>query len=372
MGMRASGLIALVCALGLRTACGATAEPQNTAGTAATKNDAPLFIPATVRTRPALINLESREAQVYVRFIVSPRGIPTQLEVIGDRGFHNQTFRDQALQYVRAMRFNPARLEGVAVEYGPVVQTFNFFAGGASPQQGVTPAFRQEMKKVDELMKKGDYIAAGVHADWMLREKVQFIYEFAVLQAELARAHAAAGNKKEALAAVIRATGRNVTETAGFELRAPPAANDPSRYLLPRDLIVSLLEIRMQLYALNGELIQALKTYNEMAGLVKIKADDKRALLAEQLTLLLESGNALAFQGEVTGEYWSHELFRTRFTVRNVKGQLGKVHLHCRGQFMEEDYAPDTSWRVPDRAESCVVEFYGDPGATFELLELPD
>lgn len=372
--MRAMGPIAMACAMAWMPAVAGGTEAQQPAGVVPVgANALPGFKPPAIKTLPTLLppGGESREALVYVRFIISEKGIPAQLQVLQDRGFHNQNYRNEALRYVQSMRFAPAELDGVPVQYGPLVQPIRFDAGLTPEQQGVTPAFRQEMKKVEELFRKGDYAGAGRHADWMLRDKVRYRYEFAVLQAELARAHAAAGNRKEALEAVIRATGRTVSEAAGFQLRAPPPPNDPSKYLLPRDLVVSLLELRMQLHAVNGELIQALKTYSEMAGLVKINPDDRRAVLAEQLASLLEGNNALVFHGQVAEVLWSHELFRPRFTVQNAKGKLGAILLRCRGQYREIQYAPETAWSVPDGAKGCVVDVYGEPGVSFELVELP-
>jgi hypothetical protein len=310
-----------------------------------------------------------RDALVYIRFMVSAEGKPTQIELLRDRGFYNDAFIKEAMIFVRALRFNPATKDGVPVEYGPLTQSIQF-SGRPPEQQGVTQEFRNEFDKVEALLRKGDVAGANHHAEWMLREKVQLKYEFAVLQAQLARTHAAAGNEREALAAVKQATSRITDDTPGFKLRAPIPANDASKYLLPRDFLVSLLELRMNLQVRNGDLMAALKTYNEMAGLTTIKAEDKPAVLAEKLTALLESGQSMAFPAEVTGEFWSHELFHPRFTVRKVKGQLGVIHLHCRGEFTTRDYEPDTAWSVPDGWEGCVVEFYGDRGSTFELIEL--
>lgn len=310
-----------------------------------------------------------QDALVFVRFMVAADGKATEIEVLRDRGFHTEGHVAEAMKYVRAMRLNPARKDGVAVAYGPVIQHLEFRI--SSPQERtVTREFRTEFDKVEELLRKGDVAAANHHAEWMLREKVVRKYEFAVLQAQLARTHAASGNEREALAAVKLATSRVAGDAPGFRLRAPVPVNDESKYLLPGNFLVSLLELRMNLQARSGDLVSALKTYNEMAGLTTIKAEDAVAVLAEKLTVLLESGQSLSFAAEVTDEYWSHELFHPRFTVRNVKGRLGVIHLHCSGEFTTHTFTPDTAWSVPDGWEGCVVEFYGDRSATFELIEL--
>ncbi len=132
-----------------------------------------------------------------------------------------------------------------------------------------------------------------------------------------------------------------------------------------------LLELRMRLHAQHGDLLEALNTYNELAGLDTIADGDPRKALVDQLVALLQSGSALVFNGKVTGEFWSHDLYHPQFTTQNVKGNLDKVHLHCRGGFKEFDYVPGETWDLPAGFEDCTVEFYGEPGATLELVEMP-
>jgi hypothetical protein len=313
------------------------------------------------------------EALLYVRFLISAEGLPEQIEVDAQRGFYKEVFKTAVLGYVQALRFEPARFNGVAVEAGPVVQPFNFSiaANGQPAFQVITDEFRRELDKVENLLRKRDYPGAHFHAEWMLREKVQFKYEYAVLQAQLAQTHATVGNLDEAMRAASAATSRTVAEPAGYKLRQPVPRNDASHYLLPRELILYLLELRMRLHAQRGDVLAALKTYNELAGLKKFKPKDPPAILAEQLVTLLESGRPLATRGVVTGEFWSHEQFHPTFTVRNVQGKVNLYHVHCRGQYLEHPYKEDAVWSIPAGAEACVVEVYADPGTTFEFIELP-
>lgn len=377
--MRKASWVAFACTVSLFPVAGWVAE---TAGEEApvVNAEAPASGGVPVTTFPAVISRpeldrpdESREARVYVRLMVSAEGIPTEIAVLEDRGYHTEPFRKVALKFVEGMRFKPATRDGVPVAYGPLVQPVNFGFGLPREQQGVTPEFRRELNKVAKFMKDGDYAGAHFHAEWMLREKVKLGYEFAVLQAQLAQTLANVGRFDEALAAAAAATSRNSSESAGFKIGEPPPRNDPARYLLPRDLTLYLLELRMRLEARRGAVLTALKTYNELAGLEKLKADDPRAVFAEQLVAILQSGKALLFNGEVMAnrEYWSHDLFHPRFTTRNVEGKLGVIHLHCRGQFAQHEYEPGMVWSVPPDWEGCVVEFYGEPGAKLELVEMP-
>lgn len=333
----------------------------------------PVFKAATLTRRPEVGHPDgrAREALVYVRFIVSPEGRPTEIAVLEERGFHDQKYRSESIRAVRGMRFSPATMDGVPVQSGPLIQAFNFGLALTKEQQGVTPEFRRELDKVAALMKERDYAGAHFHAEWMLREKVVFSYEYAVLQAQLAQALAADGRVEEALHAARGATSRTGSTPVRFRLGEPPPRNNPDNYLLPKDLVVYLLELRMRLHVQHGDLLEALNTYNELAGLDALNEGDPRKTIADQLVALLQSGDTLVFNGKVTGEFWSHDLYHPQFTTQNVKGNLDKVHLHCRGGFKEFDYVPGETWNLPAGFDECTVEFYGEPGATLELVEMP-
>jgi TonB family protein len=325
-----------------------------------------------VVSRPQLVSPDgSREGVVYVRLVVSSDGRPIEIEVQEDLGFHTPLFTQTAIEYVRRMKFKPATRDGVPVAFGPLTQRLNFSLGLRKEDEGVTPEFRRELNKVAKFIKDGDYAGAQFHAEWMLREKVKLSYEFAVLQAQLAQTLANTGRYDEALKAAQLASSSSSSETTRFKIGEPPPKNDASRYLLPRDVIVHVLDLRMRLLAQRGEVLSALKTYNELAGLEKLKAGDPRTAIADKLVGLLQSGNALVFSGEVTKEFWSHQLFHPRFTTRNVQGKLGIVHLHCGSHYAEYAYEAERLWTVPHDWEGCVVEFYGEPGAKLELMEMP-
>lgn len=352
--------------------CMIAAVPAAAAEAETEQASAPQYTPFKVLSRPEVENPDiTREALVYIRLVISAEGLPVQITIDEERSFYNEAFRKVALSYVQGMRFEPARLNGKAVEAGPVVQRVSFRTFGKGETDFVTDEFRYELNKVGRLLQKKDYAGANVHAEWMLREKVKLQYEFAVLQAQLAQTHAAVGHVDEALTAAAAATVSTVTDMPAFRLRRPVPRNDPRNYLLPQELVVFLLELRMQLEASKGEVLRALKTYEELAGLKKIKPEDKPALLAERLAGLLENGRPLGIGGKVEKEFWSHDQYHPAFTVTNVKGKVDLFHAHCRGSFHEYDYVDGRTWTLPSGEESCVVEVYGDPGTTFTFVEMP-
>lgn len=367
--------LALACASVSLSAKAIAAEAPSTIE-ASSAEDLQAFTRARLKSRPTLTHPNPnmpREASVYVRLMISAEGIPTEVSIVEDRGFHNEDFRREAIRYVKGMRFDPATKNGVPVEFGPVVQPIHFSQGiYMDSEMGVMPEFRRELDKIARLMEARDYPGAQFHAEWMLREKVNLRYEFAVLQAQLTQILSASGKTGEALIAAVNATSWRTGDPPGYRAGQPPPANDPRNYVLPRELVIYLLELRLRLLTQLGNLPGALQTYGELAGLeTRIKDDDPRKVLAGKLQEMLESGKPLLFKATLKNSFWAHPLYHPRFTVLGVDGSLSHVQLYCRGERAQFDFVAGKEWSLPEGWAECTAEFYGEPGTTLELVEMP-
>lgn len=364
--MHTASVIAIALATSWLPASGLCAEPGAGAG----------YVPPAYSYIPETRYPENEyiEALVFVRFVVNEEGIPVEVKVLEDQGFHRGKFRYEALEHVKRVRFKPATRDGVPVKAGPVTIRVRFRQPGFDGAEGVRGEFRSELRKVEKLRQEKDYAGANVHAEWMLREKTTLQYEYLVLKAQLAQTSFEVGNHEAALQAAMEASRSNVSAAplSLSNLRQPVPENKQSNYVLPRETVLYLLNLRMQLQVQSGQVVQALETYYELAGLEgKLKADDPRVEIADKLMTLLESGRPLSFKGAIRDEYWDHKLIYPRYTLRNVTGQLHQMHLHCREHYLESEYSGVAVWSVPEGAEDCTVEFFGDADSTFELVELP-
>lgn len=126
----------------------------------------------------------TREAYVIVEFDVLANGKTANVRV-ADGGFHEKRFADAALLAVRRSTWQPRRLNGVAVDSPGMRKGIRFSIQEMEP--GVTKEFLDEARKVEDLLKKGDFAGGEFHAQWMLAEKVTLNYEYALLQAQLAQ-----------------------------------------------------------------------------------------------------------------------------------------------------------------------------------------
>lgn len=308
-----------------------------------------------------------REAFISLRIMVSPQGKVSEVTLDEDTGFYSPPFVKACINAAKAMRFKPATLNGKPVEQGFILPCK--FSIGAD---GVSPEFKVEAQKVADLFKSGDYAGADFHAQWMLKETVRYGYEYALLQSTLAVTHASLGHDHEAIHFAEEASQRTSPNATNFSLHQPIPANSPHNYLLPREVIISLLNMRMRLAANNGMLKKALKAYYEVAGLEKIASDDPRVAAAAQLTAKLESSEPLAAKIVLVRSNWKHELYRRRFTMEHVSGIINSIALRCGKTRQPLTYVPGDEWTVPDGLQDCVVDVDGETGTTFQLIELAE
>lgn len=312
-----------------------------------------------------------REALVYLTFNLSAEGVISNIE-LADGGFHDQRFVDAAIRFLSNAKLSPAKLNGVSTASNALTWPIRFTFGD-NGSKGITIAFRSELDKVNELIRSGDYAGAHFHAQWMLAEKVQFGYEFAVLQRQLAYTYAMKNETHRALLAARAATSRTDPQLDDFRFGSRIRNSTASNYLLPKEVVVGLLELRMRLAVSQGLLLEGIKSYEELAGLDKSKTKGELADLATQVTSALQSNRVL--QGKIQldeSANWKHRLWRHDFEIANVNGKVNSVYLKCGNQSRKMEYRPGASVRIPASWENCEAQILGEPETSFEIFEFPD
>ena len=172
-------------------------------------------------------------------------------------GFFEKRFADAAISVARQSKFSPKLVDGVPTPTYNVRMPVMFAIVGQP--KGVTADFRREALTVVKLIKSKDYAGANFHAQWMLSEKVTLLYEYAVLQAQMANTYTLVGENHAALAAAKKATERSTSEIQDFVPGAKIARNSAGNYLLPKVLVLQLLELRVALADSLGLSVEALE-----------------------------------------------------------------------------------------------------------------
>lgn len=312
-----------------------------------------------------------REAYVLLEFDVLADGKVANIIVV-DEGFHEKRFVNEAIKALERSQWEPQRINGVAVDTPGLRKGIRF--GIHDMQPGVTQDFHDEARKVDDLIRKGDYAGGEFHAEWMLAEKVTLNYEYALLQANLARAYAGQGKLEDAVRKVTKATARpDVRPPEFLRVLDVPPPNKASSYLLDKELVVQLLGLRMHLLAAQGLALEALQAYYELAGLEPPKPDDQVSVLAERLTAAVRGNGAIRASIEIgAGGGWQQHLSRRKFVLEKVRGgSISSLYLLCEGGSRQFNYVPGEEWSVPEGLGRCKARVGADPGTTFDFVELP-
>jgi len=314
-----------------------------------------------------------REGLVNIEFDLLANGKIANIRV-ADGGFYTKSLADAAIAAVRQYRIEPARLDGKPVDTYGITQPFNFFQPDV--KQGVTAAFLRELKKIEDLVSANELAGAEHHAQWMLSEKVTLRYEYAALHAKLAELYARKGALSDAAASAYRATRPYATAVGSpswIELPLPVTTSNRT-YLLPKEVVVNLLDLRFRLLAKLNMYREALDAFYELAALVEIRSSDPRKAQADEFLAKLSGAERLVAKMEIGQSRRSRQhLSRQSFTLDKVKGEVMTIKVDCLGQpSVKHDYVGGMDWMVPLDAEACAATVEGEPGATFDFVEYPN
>jgi tetratricopeptide (TPR) repeat protein len=315
---------------------------------------------------PGAVN---REALVILEFDVLASGKVANIHLVDD-GFHEKRFVDAATRALQKSTWQPRRINGKAVDSNQLRKAFRFSISDMEP--GITAEFRTEARKVEDLLKKGDFAAGEFHAQSMLAGIVKLNYEYALLEAELAQTYAAMGRVEDAVRKVRRATANSGGYPEFIEVLDEPPANKASNYLLDKKTVVILLDLQMRLLAAQGLRLEALQAYYELAGLGELPAGHSAPAFAARLVAEIRGPTQLRGRIEARDGGWRQFLSRRRFALEKVDGEIRALRLACSGNSMDLSYAPGEEWTVPEGWWPCTVQIATEPGTRLEFVEFPD
>ena len=234
--------------------------------------------PKSVRVHVDWPGEVDREALVLVRLRVHADGHASDMH-LQEGSFTEKRFTDEVFHGLRSAKFTPATKDGVPLDDYYGVQPFKFNLGEPGAK-GITTEFRRELDKVEKLVKEGDNAGAHFHAQWMVAEKAKLIYEYAVLQAQLAYTHAESAISIGRLQRRSWARNARHRSSAEFSLDDLAPEQRPSYYMLPKEVVNGLLAMRFRLAASKGMLLESIHGLSGARRPDPIPADDPRAKMA--------------------------------------------------------------------------------------------
>ncbi len=298
-----------------------------------------------------------QQGWVQLSYVVTADGEIVDPVVENSSGSH--AFEKEALRTVKRWAYEPATWDGVPVQQCRTKVMITFALEGAGT--GVTKKFYRRYKKIDKAIGNGELAKAQKMVDDAVDDLNLSLSETAWLWTARARLAGLNGDKAAQLSALRKATRNNGK-------------------WVDEKLYPNLLLLRTALEMEKGHLSEALSTHDK---LVKTQLDnpmlEKLDPLVSKVREVVASETVLSIPARI-GEKedckdcatnWHYDPLRRKFSIANVNGSLRDIEFRCAWQRVVDKVREDYTWEVPEDAGDCSIIVFGEPGTTFNLLELP-
>ncbi len=307
-----------------------------------------------------------REGIIDVRFTVKADGKVSDVELIG--GFYDEDFRKVALDSLANAEFDPPKAGTANVDW-PKYALRIFQRAPILPS--VSPEIASELERVSKLLVDKKYAEAETAIEDLLATKAQTLFDYALLQDQLASAYVGSERPHAALVALRNATA----DAAAVAPQSRPDSRlqiQEERYLeefLLPELYVKALQRRFALAAALNQTGEALNTIAAIDARGEVPAE--LAAQAETIRAKLATEEPIGSQVKLVDGSWTYEVSSRRiFGMTGLQGQVDFVDIACNeGRRRRMAFANDSEFALPASWENCKLEFLGNDGASFLLYE---
>lgn len=272
----------------------------------------------------------------------------------------SRAFEKAALENARTWTFTPATWDGEAVEQSRSQAMITFALKNSKVD--VSKLFSNRYKKVVKYLDDGDLDKAKELITRMSDGANLTVYEISRLWFLKSRYAGVKGNEKGQLSSLRRAVANN---GRWIDARAYPA--------LLNSILV--LEIR------DGQYSSALGTYDKlMQQDSEIRLSPQVSGAMQEILDIVASEQVIAVPAALDANKacddcvadWQYKPLRQQFTIHDIEGELSSLEIRCAWQRVVDIPREGVTWTIPDEWGSCRVIVFGDAGASFSLLELPN
>jgi TonB family protein len=291
------------------------------------------------------------EGWVAMSFVVQRDGTVRDPVVVDSS---RREFEQAALDAVRQFRYDPAEVDGEAVEQVVPLYRIAFVLEPAS--QAARLNFRRRFGQIERLIERGELDQAAVQLAQMEATGRLNLYEDAFYWWVQAMYHGAKGEqylRRESLRRAIAYAGKDGISG------------------LPEAVHLRGLAFLYQDYVGTGEYAAALDAYEQLVSRAGPGKDDPGLRAhAETLRALLAGDAMIQAQGYIHDERpWAYALSRDGFEFADIDGELQRLSLWCEQRAVEMNIEPESSWQVPESWRPCRIYVRGSVGTTFKLIE---
>lgn len=302
---------------------------------------------------------KGQEGWVELSYIVGTDGLVYDPIIEDSSGI--SAFEGRALQTVKGWRFEPATWKDKPIEQAHTKVRVMFAIDGQQRRRGAGQKFIRREKKFNQFLKEGDLEAAGEWLNASFEVAEWNLYETTRLWISSYYLYAAREDDMNQLKSLSRAS-------SGRKFVRPATSAE-------------ILRTKFVVEARLGKLVDALETYELLLGEESaISDEDPLAEFAEDFRNFISSGKTIATDAlvETEGEeccdaVWGHQLFRRKFVLDNIEGEIKELDIRCDWQrASEKEIYVGKVWEIPASWGTCSLYVHGNEGTTFRLLELSD
>jgi hypothetical protein len=307
-----------------------------------------------------------RDRIIAVDLTVKQDGTVGDIEVV--TGFYDEEYRFKALRALRGIRFQPARRDGVPVDfYGwrLVLTTRKSFTTATHP------GFQSEYEKVSGLTQSGDFAGAESAIQELIKNRIMTVFEYAFLNEALVPLYVKLNRPYDALRASRLATLRSGHMEAEFQTGSRIRANDPSwPYFLTKEMLATALRQRFTLALALERFGEANATYNELRAIEDLAEDDPITLRSRDLENRRRSPEPLAVRGKFDhGEWEFSPTRRSLYAKVGAGASVRSVDVKCSLHKETVAFEIDRDILLPPAWGRCTLTFHGDDGADIVVTE---
>ena len=322
----------------------------------------------TQRTSTMAFEEAGREGIVDVRITVKADGSVGNVELLG--GFYDDKFREEALAGITGSVFTPATAGGTAVDW-PALEMRIISRGPILP--GLTAGMKEGFEQLIKLNTDKNFAEAETLAKDMLAKQATTLFDYALLQDQLATIYMNTDRIHEALIAMRNATSNSKAAPPVLPGATRLAENVDSyidEYLVP-ELFASSLEKRALLALALNQTGEAVNSFAELEARRQVAADNPLKLQIEEVKAKLAGAEPIGSAVKLVQGKWIFEASpRKIFGVTGLQGQVDFIDIACTGSVKKRMvFTNDTEFGLPASWQNCKLEFHGTDGSTFNLYE---
>ncbi|MEM7277553.1 MAG: energy transducer TonB [Pseudomonadota bacterium] len=293
---------------------------------------------------------DKRQGWVELSYVVTADG--KVIDPVIEDSSGSKAFEKQALRTVTEWTYEPATWDGEPVQQCETQMRLVFALEGAGT--GVTKRYRRRHNRISKIIDSGDYDEAQKLINNYRDNNNMSLSETSWLWTLQTRLSGLVGDKKQQLAAV-----RKATESSSW---------------VDKKLYPDLLLVRTALELEEGNFAQAIRNHE---ALRKAKADHPKLKVIEpHITTIKEkvAGDTILQTKAEIGENdnWYYRPLRRKFSIADLDGELRDIEFRCSWQRTVTKAEEGTSWSLPKDWGDCSIYVFGEPGTTFNLLEIPE